>query len=144
MTMNILFFLTPKANCSYLSSDDTIRQAIERMSASGYTALPILARDGSYCGTLSEGDLLRALKDMCVMDLKQTEYHTIMECTHHKDTKPVNVLTNIEDLVSKATDQNFVPVVDDKNAFIGIVTRKAIMQYCLDQYMKESPKEAVG
>ncbi len=144
MTMNILFFLTPKANCSYLNSDDTIRQAIERMSASGYTALPILASDGSYCGTLTEGDLLRALKDMCVMDLKQTEFHTIMECTHQKDNQPVNVLTNIEDLVSKATDQNFVPVVDDKNAFIGIVTRKAIMQYCLDTYMKTAPKEAVG
>lgn len=142
--MNILFFLTPKANCSYLNSDDTIRQAIERMSASGYTALPILASDGSYCGTLTEGDLLRALKDMCVMDLKQTEFHTIMECTHQKDNQPVNVLTNIEDLVSKATDQNFVPVVDDKNAFIGIVTRKAIMQYCLDTYMKTAPKEAVG
>ena len=143
MAMNILFFLTPKANCSYLNSDDTIRQAIERMSASGYAALPILAKDGSYCGTLSEGDLLRALKDMCVMDLRQTESHTIMECAHRKDNQPVNVLTNIEDLVSKATDQNFVPVVDDKNAFIGLVTRKAIMQYCLEHYMLKTPEEAV-
>jgi len=143
MPVNILFFMTPKANCAYLNADDTIRQAIERMSASGYAALPILADDGSYCGTLSEGDLLRALKDMCVMDLRQTEDHTIGECTHRKDNKPVNVLTDIEDLVVKATDQNFVPVIDDKNAFIGLVTRRAILQYCLEHYMKHEQKEAV-
>ena len=56
--MNILFFLTPKAQCAFLREDDTLRQALERMEASGYTALPILAKDGSYRGTLTEGDLL--------------------------------------------------------------------------------------
>ena len=55
--MNLLFFLTPKANCAYLYDDFTLRQALERMEKSGYSALPILRRDGSYCGTLTEGDL---------------------------------------------------------------------------------------
>lgn len=144
MAMNILFFLTPKANCAYLETGDTIRQAIEKMSAAGYTALPILAADGSYCGTLTEGDLLRAMRDLRVADFKQTESHTIQECRHQKDNRPVNVLTDMEDLMSKATEQNFVPVVDDKGAFIGIVTRKVIMQYCMDTYMKPKKKEAVG
>ena len=40
--MNILFFLTPKAMCSYVDADSTLRQAMERMENSGYTALPIL------------------------------------------------------------------------------------------------------
>ena len=40
--MNLLFFLTPKAVCSYLYDDYTIRQAIERMESIGYSALPIL------------------------------------------------------------------------------------------------------
>ena len=41
---NILFFLTPKAMCAYLHDDFTIRQALEKMEASGYAALPILNR----------------------------------------------------------------------------------------------------
>ena len=65
--MNILFFLTPKASCSYLRADDSMRQALERMEASGYAALPILAKDGSYCGTLTEGDLLWAIKNLCTI-----------------------------------------------------------------------------
>jgi CBS-domain-containing membrane protein len=132
--MNILFFLTPKANCSYLEEDDTMRQALERMEKAGFAALPILRKDGTYCGTLTEGDLLWALKKLCVMDLKQTENHTIMEIAHRRDNRPVSVSTDIEDLVTKATDQNFVPVIDDRNKFIGIVTRKAIMQYCLKNF----------
>ena len=142
--MNILFFLTPKATCSYLEEDDTMRQALERMEQAGYSALPILRKDGTFCGTLTEGDLLWALKKLCVMDIKQTEEHTIMEIAHRRDNRPVSVSTDIEDLVTKATDQNFVPVIDDRNAFIGLVTRKAIMQYCLKNFFVHSRKEAAG
>ena len=75
--MNILFFLTPKALCSYIEAGSTLRQAMERMENSGYTALPVLDKDGSYCGVLTEGDLLWAFKRLCVMDLRQTEDHFI-------------------------------------------------------------------
>ena len=71
--MNLLFFLTPKATCTYLYDDYTLRQALERMENSGYTALPILTRGGAYCGTLTEGDLLRAFRKLCVMDMRQAE-----------------------------------------------------------------------
>lgn len=133
--MNLLFFLTPKATCAYLYSDFTLRQAMERMESSGYTALPILNRDGSYCGTLTEGDLLWAVKNLCCMDLRDTENHTIMKIAHRKDNLPVTVTTDMQELLLKATDQNFVPVVDDKGDFIGIVTRRAIMRYCLEHYI---------
>ena len=62
--MNILFFLTPKALCSYIEAGSTLRQAMERMENSGYTALPVLDKDGSYCGVLTEGDLLWGMKNL--------------------------------------------------------------------------------
>ena len=127
---NILFFLTPKALCAYLYDDYTIRQALEKMEASGYAGLPILNRRGEYRGTLTEGDLLWALKNMCYMDMRQAEAHRIMEITRRRDNIPVPVTTNMHDLVERAKGQNFVPEVDDKDAFIGIVTRSAIIKYC--------------
>ena len=131
--MNILFLLIPKASCAYVREDDTIRQALERMSASGFTAVPILAKDGTYCGTLTEGDLLWAIKDLYLMDMKEAERHSIMDIKHRKDNIAVSVNTKVEDLLSTAVDQNFVPVVDDYGAFIGLITRKAIVQYCQDK-----------
>ena len=135
--MNILFFLTPKAMCAYVDADDTIREAMGRMEASGYTALPVLDRVGGYCGVLTEGDVLWALKRLCVMDLRQTEQHGIGEIQPRRKIQPVRVDTRVEDLLSVAAEQNFVPVVDDKGAFIGIVTRSSILKYFQERFFPE-------
>ena len=128
---NILFFLTPKAMCSYLYDDFTLRQALEKMESAGYAALPILNKRGEYRGALTEGDLMWAMKNMCYMDMRQAEAHRIMEISRRKEYLPVRVTTSMHDLVERASTQNFVPVVDDKDTFIGIVTRSAIIKYCL-------------
>ena len=137
MNNNILFFLTPKAMCAYLYDDYTMRQALEKMESAGYAALPILNKRGEYRGTLTEGDLLWGIKNMCYMDMRQAEAHRIMEISRRKDNIPVRVTTSMSNLVERASIQNFVPVVDDKDAFIGIITRRSIMQYCAQQLFKE-------
>ncbi len=134
---NILFFLTPKAMCAFLYDDFTMRQALEKMESSGYAALPILNKRGEYRGTLTEGDLLWGLKNLCYMDIRQAEAHRIMTIAHRRDNVPVRVTTSMQELVERAQNQNFVPVVDDKDAFIGIVTRSAIVRYCSQQLFPE-------
>ena len=39
----------------------------------------------------------------------------------------------MDQLVEAAMNQNFVPVVDDRGVFIGIVRRQAIIKYCYDK-----------
>ena len=134
---NILFFMTPKAMCQYLYDDFTIRQALEKMEAAKLAALPILNRRGEYRGTLTEGDLLWALKNMCYLDMRQAEARRIMEIDRRRDNIPVRVTTSMHELLDRATVQNFVPVVDDKDTFIGIVTRTGIMQYCKQELFPE-------
>ncbi len=134
---NILFFLTPKAMCAFLYDDFTMRQALEKMEASGFSALPILNKRGEYRGTLTEGDLLWGLKNLCYMDIRQAEAHRIMTIAHRRDNVPVRVTTSMQELVERAQGQNFVPVVDDKDAFIGIVTRSAIIRYCKQHLFPE-------
>ena len=130
---NILFFLTPKAMCTYLYDDYTIRQAIEKMEIAGYPAVPILNRQGEYRGTLKEGDLLWALRNMCNMDMRQAECRRIMEIPRRKDNIPVRITASMSDLIERASNQNFVPVIDDYGAFIGLIPRKAIISYCRDK-----------
>lgn len=134
---NILFFLTPKAMCAFVYDDFSIRQALEKMETASYTALPILNKRGEYRGTLTEGDLLWALKNMCYMDIRQAESRKIMEITRRRDNIPVRVTADMHDLVQRASTQNFVPVVDDKDAFIGIITRGAIIKYCQQKLFTE-------
>lgn len=132
--MNILFFLTPKASCAHVFDDDSVREALQRMELSGYTALPILSHDGEYRGTLTEGDLLWGLKKQCDMDIHKAEQLHITDIPRRRDNAAVRVDTQMRDLLRKALDQNFVPVVDDRGSFIGIVTRKSLMQYFQSQF----------
>ena len=56
--MNIAYFLIPKNSVAYLYDDFTFRQGLEKMRHHGYTAIPVISRDGRYVGTASEGDFL--------------------------------------------------------------------------------------
>ena len=134
---NILFFLTPKAMCAFIYDDFSVRQALEKMESAGYAALPILNKRGEYRGTLTEGDLLWALKNMCNMDIRLAEARRVMEISRRKDNIPVKVNTGMHELVSRASSQNFVPVVDDKDTFIGIVTRSNIVKFCFQELYPE-------
>ena len=66
--MNILFFITPKSETAYLYDDCSLRQAIEKIEYHKYTAVPVLNKKGCYVGTLTEGDLLRIIKERYLLD----------------------------------------------------------------------------
>ncbi len=133
--MNILFFLTPKNDVAYIYDDFTLRQVLEKMENNSYTAIPIISRQGEYVGTVTEGDLLWGIKNQFNLDLKKAEDVKIEEIPRHMDNKPVYISANTEDVIAKAMEQNFVPVIDDRGVFIGIITRKSIIKFFYDKFL---------
>ena len=130
--MNILFFLHPKSGVTYLTMGNSMRQGLEKMKNSGYTEIPVVNRDGTYVGTVRQGDFLWKILEKDFTDMQMTE-HTPIDSLVSKKTAAVRVNTTMEDLLSKAIDQNFVPVVDDFDAFVGIITRRDIIKYFADK-----------
>lgn len=140
--MNVLFFLKPKAELAYIYDYHTVRQAMEIMEYHKYSSVPILNRDGKYIGSITEGDLLWGLKDLNILNLKNAENIAVTKIPRRLDYKAVRVDSKIEDLIMRAMEQNFVPVVDDQENFIGIVTRKDIIGFCYDSLKKYSEKRS--
>ena len=136
--MNILFFLIPKNEIAYIYENETLRQTLEKMENRKFSCIPILTLDGKYTGTISEGDLLWGMRRMEIADIKTTETIPIMAIPRRATYKPVSVNAAMEDLLDRAINQNFVPVVDDQGSFIGIITRKAIIKYCYGELKKLS------
>ncbi|MBQ9132987.1 MAG: CBS domain-containing protein [Clostridia bacterium] len=126
--MNILFFLRPKSGVTYLTMGNSLRQGLEKMKNSGYTEIPVVDKEGCYVGTVSQGGFLWKIleEDFTDMQMAQT---TKIDSIVSQRILPVRVNTTMEDLLSKAADQNFVPVVDDYGAFVGIITRRDIIKY---------------
>ncbi|MED4163996.1 CBS domain-containing protein [Halalkalibacterium halodurans] len=128
--MKIAFFLLPKAEVVYMNEDATMRQVIERMEYHNYTAIPILDKDGKYVGTITEGDLLWKMKHTPNLTFENTESVSLKEIEQKVVNLPVHIDAEIDDLLSLAIAQNFVPVVDDQGIFIGIIRRRDIINYC--------------
>ena len=88
--MNILFFLTPKSEVDYVYDDDTLWQTLEKMEHNKYTAIPIINHeDGTYVGTITEGDLLWDVKERYDLDLGNAEDMPILNIKRKRDNEPV-------------------------------------------------------
>jgi len=135
-----MFFLKPKSEVAYIFDYHTLRQALEIMEYHKYSSVPILNKEGKYVGSITEGDLLWGIKKLDILKLKEAEDISIMKIERRLDYQCVTVKSNMEDLIGRAMQQNFVPVVDDDEHFIGIITRRDIIGYCYDK-MKESDKK---
>lgn len=127
--MNIAFFLTPKTEVIYLLLNSSMAQALEKMGKHRFTALPILDDDGKYAGTLTEGDLLWKMKETPGLTFADTQKVPLAEVPRQVVHTTVKIDANIEDLLHLLKDQNFVPVLDDKENFIGIVRRSHIIEF---------------
>ncbi len=139
--MNILFLLKPKHEVAYLVSDCTVRQALEKMRASGYTAVPVIDKEGKYVGSVAEGDFLWLVLNCGEGALKSTEHMPLGSVKPRVVNKAVSISAKLEDLLLLTMNQNFVPVVDDRNIFIGIITRKDVLQYFYDKTKNDKEKK---
>lgn len=128
--MNVAFFLIPKKDVIYLKKTATMRQALERMEYHGYSAIPLVDARGHYAGTITEGDLLWKLKNTPDLTFSNTEKIKLDEIEQRTQNTPVSINAQINDLISRAIQQNFMPVTDDQGIFIGIVRRREIIEYC--------------
>lgn len=134
--MNILFFLIPKSQVAYVESTNTIRQVAEKLDYHKYSAIPILDVEGKYVDAISEGDLFWFIKRYQNMNYKISEEIKITDVPRQRHYQSINYQASMDELLSLACSQNFVPVLDDNGIFMGIVTRKAIIEYFAKQSIK--------
>lgn len=133
--MNIAYFLTPKQDTAFLYEDYTVRQALEKMRAHGYTRIPVIDREGRYLTVVGEGDFLWYLIDRNGaqgVSMQSGEGLRLTDILEHRTTReylPVRITASREELLRAAMTQNFVPVTDDDGTYIGIVTRRNVMKY---------------
>lgn len=132
--MNIAFFLLPKNQVSFLCEDSTLRKAIGKMKHSGFTAMPVITKEGKYVGTINGGDFLFTIIEN--MSEEQTgplanilDNKCVKDVLQQGNNPPVYISATVEELLIRSMNQNFVPVVDDTGSFIGIVTRQDVIRY---------------
>lgn len=132
--MNVAFFLKPKNEVAFLYDSYSVRQGLEKLCYHGYTSIPVLDDDGKYLTSISEGDFLwhiiQGENTECLpVNIKDWEKYTVADIMKPDKNPPVTITATMEEMIAKAMDQNYIPVVDDRGFFIGIITRRDIIKY---------------
>jgi CBS domain-containing protein len=129
--MNILFLLRPKSDVALLMNTVPVSDALAAFTEFRFSAVPVVTAEGKYFGTVTAADFLEyTLKGAYGRGI------TVGEIINPAKNPPVRITANLDDLLLMVMDQNFVPVIDDRDCFMGIVTRKRIMQYYYESYKR--------
>lgn len=142
LRMNVAFFLTPKHEVLWVPEGATIAEALARMEPHRHSAVPLLDHDGRYVGTLTEGDLLWHLRRASGPWSEVAASTSVATLDRWMKNDPIPIGSEMETLFARAVVQSFVPVVDDREIFVGIVRRKSIVEYCVAHAQRGSAQSA--
>ena len=131
--MNIIMLLKPKETVKYIYEDSTLRQGLEKMRAHSYTALPVINKEGKYIGTVSEGDFLYYILDKQSNNMRANEKYKISDILRPDFNPAVKINVSMDEVLNRALNQNFVPIVDSRNTLCGILTRRGVIAHLAEK-----------
>ncbi len=134
--MNILRFLIPKSAVEHITSTATVRQAFEKMRYHRYIAIPVLDEDGMYIGTLRSDDIYEYFLNNGKIDYKSAERDGIDKILDRQHYLPLYHNATLEDMIEYVKEHNFVPVIDDRGCFIGIILRRDVLSFLFKSYQQ--------
>ena len=125
--MNIAKVMIPKVCTVVLHEYNTIRQGLEVLARCHYTAIPVLDAQERYVGSVTEGDFLRHILKTGTTDMKKQEQYSVKDILRRDFCPALSIEAEFDVVVEASLRQNFVPVVDSRNALCGIVTRRSLI-----------------
>ena len=128
--------MIPKSAVEYINENSTVRQALEKMRYHHYVAIPVLDDNGIYLGTLRNDDLFSYFLDNGTFDSRAAERDSVMSILDKDYSTPLYHNASVGELIDNVKEHNFVPVVDDRGCFIGIVLRRDVLRFLFDNYKK--------
>ena len=132
--MNIMRFIVPKSLVECVTVDSTVRQALEKMRFHRYAAIPVIDGEGKFVGTLRNDDLLRFFVERGGYDKRETERVGIDTLLDRDSSRPLYHNASMSQLIEQVKEHNFVPVVDDRGCFVGIILRRDVLNFLLKYY----------
>ena len=127
--MNTAMLLKPKSMVAYIYGDLSAKEGLKEFIAHGFTAVPVIDREGMYLGVVSERDFLYRLLDAGSVEAADANGHTVADLVSDTRFEAVTIDADMDTLFNRIIEQNFVPVIDSRGMFSGIVTRKDVLMY---------------
>ena len=123
----MLDFMIPADNVANVIDQHTLSTGLLILPQSNYTMIPVLSAESKLMGVISMSMIIKAVMTVDAIEMERLDELKVRDVML---SQPVRVQTNchLADVLNYLIDQNFVCVVDGDNRFLGIITRKNVMQ----------------
>ena len=123
----MLDFMIPADNVANVIDQHTLSTGLLILTQSNYTMIPVLSAESKLMGVISMSMIIKAVMTVDAIEMERLDelkVRDVMLC------QPVRVQANcnLAEVLNYLIDQNFLCVVDGDNRFLGIITRKNLMQ----------------
>ncbi|MFD2387369.1 cyclic-di-AMP-binding protein CbpB [Enterococcus rivorum] len=120
-------FLIPAENVANVMYLNPLSHALLVLSQVKYSRIPVLDKGDRFVGLISLSDVVDKMFDLTKVDLEKLNEFTVA------DVMEVNVPViredwELENVLHLLVNASFVPVVDEKQRFKGIITRKELLK----------------
>lgn len=94
--------------------------------SNGFSRVPVITKNKEYKGTISISDIMnyQAKHQLTDWEMNQTDIGDIV----NTKIDAISVNSSLTLIMHKLVEFPFLPVVNDNNQFIGIITRKSILK----------------
>lgn len=139
-------FMIPADVVANVQESNNLEHALLVLTKIGYAKIPVLDSDGRFKGLLSLPMITNQMLGLDGIDtsvLGTMTVHDVME----RDVATIKAPYDVEEVLRLLIDRNFLVVVDEKNHFMGIVTRREVMKsvnymvHTLGEQYSLTPKE---
>ncbi|MDA8352206.1 MAG: CBS domain-containing protein [Firmicutes bacterium] len=126
----------------------TLERALLVLTRKGFSSVPVIDDEGKVDGVISKTDILDFMLNRNDFDLSRlSEFHV----HHAMNQNHSGILSNsiFSFAFDVLLDRSYIPIIDLNNRFIGILTRRVLMEKMIAffqleflEYMAERKKES--
>ncbi|HHU13057.1 MAG TPA: CBS domain-containing protein [Clostridiaceae bacterium] len=108
-------------------TENNLLHALTLLSTLGYSSVPVLDMEGRLQGQVSLAHIISGINAIPTYDWDSLQTRKVSEVMD-TDCGCVSEDAELEDVLQKLVNHNYVSVIDTKGMFIGIATRKNILR----------------
>lgn len=120
-------FLIPADNVATVLYSHPLEHALLLLSKIRYSKIPVLDTADHLVGLISLADIANKMMDLDHFDSALLDGMTVADVME-VDVATMKPDNDLEDVLHLLVDAPFLPAVDEKNFFKGIITRKEILK----------------
>ena len=123
----MLDFMIPADNVANVIDQHTLSTGLLILTQSNYTMIPVLSAESKLMGVISMSMIIKAVMTVDAIEMERLDELKVRDVMLSQPVR-VRANCNLAEVLNYLIDQNFVCVVDGDNRFLGIITRKNVMQ----------------